>query len=286
MRVPSLAQLLVGHWHLAWPLNVAALMGAALYLWAARHVPRRWPKRRTLSFLAGTACLVVALESGIDTYDDRMLSVHMIQEMALLMLIPALLLAGRPLVLALRALPRSHRRALARALKRLRPLTSPILCIAAFYAEVLVTHLPAFLDATLGSDTLYTIEHLLYLSAGFLLWLPILDVNPFRSRALGGFGKLVFLMVAMLPMDVVGAYLTRSTTVVYAAFAAPARTLGISATTDQAQAGAIMWVGGSTVMIAVGLWAAIAALEREERRQQALYRIQLAELRADGRSAR
>ena len=30
-----------------------------------------------------------------------------------------------------------------------------------------------------------------------------------------------------------------------------------------------MWVAGSVVMIAVGLWAAIAALVAEERRQQA-----------------
>ena len=38
---------------------------------------------------------------------------------------------------------------------------------------------------------------------------------------------------------------------------------------DQAQAGAIMWVGGDMIMVAVGLWAVLAALLAEERRQQA-----------------
>jgi cytochrome c oxidase assembly factor CtaG len=285
VRAPSLAQLLISYWHLAWSVDVPVVLGVALYLWAAQRLRGRWPTHRTLLFLAGAACLVVALASGIDTYDDRTLSVHMVQEMALLTLVPVLLLGGRPLDLALRALPRSRRRALARVLVRLRPLTRPSLCLAVFYAEVALTHLPAFLDATLRSDTLYAIEHVLYLVAALLLWAPILELDPFRSRPLGGLSKLVYLMAAMLPMDLVGAYLTRSTTVVYPAFVAPAHALGISALTDQAQAGAIMWVGGTTVMMAVGIWAAIASLEKEERRQQALYRGQLADLRAQRRPA-
>ena len=70
-------------------------------------------------------------------------------------------------------------------------------------------------------------------------------------------------------MALLGAYLTRHASLVYPAYAAPARALGISAVVDQAQAGAIMWVAGSSVMVAVGLWASIATLVAEERRQQA-----------------
>ena len=47
---------------------------------------------------------------------------------------------------------------------------------------------------------------------------------------------------------------------------APARALGISAVADQQQAGAIMWVIGSTLMIAAGLWQAMVAMVEEERR--------------------
>ena len=46
----------------------------------------------------------------------------------------------------------------------------------------------------------------------------------------------------MLPMALIGAYLNRHATLVYPAYGPPARTLGISALDDQAQAGAIMWV--------------------------------------------
>lgn len=79
----------------------------------------------------------------------------------------------------------------------------------------------------------------------------------------------------MVPMALVGAYLNRHPTLVYSAYGPPARALGISALDDQAQAGAIMWVLGNVVMVGVGLWAAVAAMVAEERRQQA----------RDGRSA-
>jgi hypothetical protein len=57
------------------------------------------------------------------------------------------------------------------------------------------------------------------------------------------------------------------------AYVAPTRALGISAPGDQAQAGAITWVVGDTIMVAVGLWASLAsmvAVERREARADAL----------------
>ena len=77
------------------------------------------------------------------------------------------------------------------------------------------------------------------------------------------------MLAAMLPMALVGAYLNRHASLVYTPYGPPARALGLSALSDQAQAGAIMWVLGNTIMVAIGLWSAIAALVTEERRQQA-----------------
>jgi cytochrome c oxidase assembly factor CtaG len=136
------------------------------------------------------------------------------------------------------------------------------------YAAVLGTHLPAFYDATLTTPVLHDAEHLIYVAAGALMWWPIVDADPMPRRRLDGFGRLAYLIAAMLPMTILGAYLDRATSLVYAGYAAPARALGISAVTDQQQAGAIMWVLGSTLMIAAGLWQAMAAMVDEERRLQ------------------
>jgi putative membrane protein len=269
VSAPSLPSLLISHWQASWTVDVGAAASAALYACATRRLSSRWPVRRTAAFMAGVACGVIALQSGIGTFDDRLLSVHMVQHMLLLMVAPLLILSGRPVILALRALPARRRPGLARALDRLRPLTGPAPCILAFSLVLVLTHLPAFYDATLRQPALHEAEHALYLFAGLLLWWPILDGDPVPAHRLGGLGRLLYMLAAMPAMALVGAYLNRHPSLVYPAYGPPAKALGISAVVDQQQAGAIMWVAGSLIMASVGLWAAISALIAEERRQQA-----------------
>jgi len=268
MSAPSLPELVSAHWSPDWTLDAQLALCAALYLQAAWRVRGPWPLARTFSFLAGLCSVLVALQSGLDTFDDRLLSVHMVQHMVLLQLAPLLLLGGRPVTLTLRALPRQPRVALARMLVRLGPLTSPALCITIFSAVLLVSHLPSFYGSTLRSPGLHGAEHVAYIFAGALLWWPLLDGDPVAGHRLTGLGKLLYMLAAMPAMALIGAYLNRHVSLVYPSYAAPARVLGVSATADQQQAGAIMWVAGSMMVVAVGLWAVLAALVAEERRQQ------------------
>lgn len=269
MSAPSLTSLLVSDWHLSGFPDLAAAAAAGLYLCGLTRVRTVWPARRTAAFMTGLGCIVIALDSGIDAYDQRLLSVHMVQHMLLLLVAPLLLLSGRPVILALRALPARRRRALAAILYRLAALTRPLVCLAVFSAVLVATHLPSFYEATLRHPALHDAEHALYLLAGLLLWWPLLDADPVPAHRLSGFGRLVYLLATMPAMAIVGAYLNRHLALVYPSYGPPARAMGISAVVDQQQAGAIMWVAGSAVVIAVGLWAAIAALVAEERRQQA-----------------
>ncbi|HEY3728860.1 MAG TPA: cytochrome c oxidase assembly protein [Solirubrobacteraceae bacterium] len=268
MSVPAIPTLLWHHWQPVWSLDALAILVSLLYVIGARRVRQRWPRARTAAFQAGVACVLVALQSGWAAFDDRLLSDHMVQHLLLLELAPLLLLAGRPGTLLLRSLPRGNRRPLARALVRLRPVTHPIVCLSVFYAVVALTHLPLFYDATLRNSGLHESEHSLYLLAGAFMWWPILDGDPVPGRRLDGIGRLIYVIAAMLPMTLLGAYLDRAPALLYSAYAAPAHALGISALVDQQQAGAIMWVLGSTLMVLAGLWQAMAALVAEERRLQ------------------
>jgi putative membrane protein len=266
VSAPSLPSLLVSHWALSPTVAVPAIALGGLFLNASRRVTGLWPVRRTASFLAGIGCVLVALQSGVDAYDDQLLSVHMIQHMLLLIAAPPLLLAGRPLILALRSLSPRRRVLLAGLLGRTRGATAPLPALAVFAASVLLTHLPSFYGATLRHPVLHDGEHALYLAVGLVMWSPMLDGDPVARHRLNGLGKLVYLIAAMMPMALVGAYLNRHATLFYPAYGPPAHALGISALDDQAQAGAIMWVGGGVVMTAVGLWCAMAAMVAEERR--------------------
>jgi cytochrome c oxidase assembly factor CtaG len=269
MSAPSLPSLLVCDWALGPSVVVPAAASAALYELGVRRAGGRWPRRRTASFLGGIACVLVALESGIDAFDSQMLSVHMVQHMLLLLVAPPLLLGGRPVILALRSLSPAARKVFAKVMDRARAYTAPIPALALFSAVVLFTHLPSFYDATLRHPALHYSEHALYLLAGVVMFSPLVDGDPAPRHRLSGFGKLAYLIVAMMPMALVGAYLNRHPTLFYPAYGPPARALGISAVDDQAQAGAIMWVVGGTIMVAVGLWAAVGAMVAEERGQVA-----------------
>jgi cytochrome c oxidase assembly factor CtaG len=269
MSAPSLPSLLVSDWAPTWPVVLPAAASAALYARAAARAPRSWPLRRTASFLAGLGCVLLALQSGIDGYDDQLLSVHMVQHMLLLLIAPVLLLGGRPLILALRVLPPGARRRLASALARVRPVTGPVPALCVFGAVLVLTHLASLYDAAVRHPALHDLEHALYLVAGVMLFSPLLDGDPAPARRLSGLGRLAYVIAAMVPMALIGAYLNRHATLAYPAYAPPARALGIEAVDDQAQAGAIMWVAGNTIMVLVGLWAAVGAMLAEERRQRA-----------------
>jgi putative copper resistance protein D len=260
-------------WGTNWPIDTVAALVVLAYAWRAVRVRRGWPPVRTLAFAGGVGCVLIAIQSGIGAYDDRLLSDHMVQHLLLLELAPLLLLIGRPTTLLLRSATPARRPALARAVRSIRPLGQPLWCLAFFWAVVLGTHLPWFYDRAVTHPWLHESEHVLYLVAGLMMWWPLHDEDPRPSHRLNGLARLAYVIVAMLPMAVIGAYLNRDPTLLYPVYAQPAHVLGISAVTDQQQAGAIMWVFGTSLMVASGLWQAMAALEDEERRLRSRERL-------------
>ena len=267
MTVPTLPQLVVSHWEAAWAVDLWAAVAAGLYLWGVRRVRGRWPARRTLAFLAGVGSIVVALQSGLSTEDDKLLSAHMGQHIILLFVAPLLILWGRPVVLALRALPRRGRRVLGRAAQPLRFLGHWSVGLLAFYAVVIVPHIPNLYDATLRHPLLHDLEHMVFLAGGLVFLWPLFGA-PAGRGALGSVGGLCYVIASMPSCALVGAYLNRATTAVYIQYAQVDRPLGVSAVGDQQHAGAIMWVGAHLILTAIALWVLGSKLVAEERRQQ------------------
>jgi cytochrome c oxidase assembly factor CtaG len=262
MTRPGLGELL-GGWALL-PAPVAGTVAAAaLYAAGVRAIGPRWPAWRSACFATGIAALAWALCSGLHTWGERWLSVHMVQHLVLALVVAPLLVAGAPDRLALRALHGPARRRLARVLygAPMRALLHPATAVVLFAGTLLATHLTGFYALTLRNALAHDGEH------AALLWTAVALFASLQRT--GAIGRLVALTAATIPMGVIGAWLAWAPGLRYPSYRAP------GALDDQALAAAIMWVGASLPFAvgAVGL-AGIALWQEEarQRRREALLR--------------
>jgi cytochrome c oxidase assembly factor CtaG len=222
----------------------------------------RWPAGRTAAWACGVAALAVALSPPVDVWADARLSGHMVQHLLLTLVAAPLLAAGAPVRLALRALDRTGRRRLARALhgRALGVLAHPAAGWAAFTAVMLGTHLSGIYDVALRHPAVHALEHLAFLGSALVFWAPLVGADPLPGRP-GSVGRVAWLMAVMPPMGLVGAWLL-SGPARYAAYAGP------GAAADQRTAAAVMWGVGSLLLAGALVALGYAALVQEERRQR------------------
>ena len=225
-----------------------------------------------LAFLAsGIAVLIVALLPPFDAVADRQLSVHMVQHLLIVFVAAPLIVAGAPIRLALRTLPRDGRQALGRLLNTriVHAVTHPVVAWSIFAVVLLGTHIPAFYDLTLRAPAVHAGEHALYLWAALVFWAPLIAVDPVPHR-LSSIGAVLYMLTAMIPMTIVGVWLLTADRVVYPHYAGYAGAL-----TDQHNGAVIMWLGGTGLMIVgtlVTVWLALLREERHARAREAYQR--------------
>ena len=250
---------LVTRWEFTpWP-DLALAITLVVYLWgmwrvARAHPTRPWPWWRTLTFLAGLAVIVVAVDSSIGVYDDELFSDHMVQHLLLLAVAPPLLLVGRPVLLLMHASRNPLHTWTKRVLRH--PVTTavtfPLVGMGLFVAVVVGTHLSSFMSLTLSHPLVHQGEHLLYLVTGYLFYLTVIGGEPIRWRLTFPlqFGLIAF---AMAVDAFTGLVLMQTNYEMFPEYAALHRTWGPSLLADLHLGGAIMWVGGDAIMTVVVL---------------------------------
>lgn len=206
---------------------------------------------RELSFAAGLASIVIALDSPIDYYSDLLFWVHMGQHIILLTVAPPLILLGRPWPRMWQALPLGWRTSAGRTLASAR-WTSPIRAIAKpapafvlFNGNMLLWHLPAAYNLTLNHQWVHNCEHTLFFFTGLLFWAHVVDPGPLRQR-MTWYWRAVYVTGAMIAGWVLAILLVLVKDPLYPHYTELlTRPGGISALTDQQIAGGMMWVPGS-----------------------------------------
>lgn len=239
----------------AFVVVLAALYGAGVVRWQ-RTRGTRWPVGRILAFGIGLLVVVFATCGSIAVYDRTLFSAHMVGHLALVMLAPALLVAGAPLTLwretrvSAEGFDRIARGAVASVL------TSPPVAFACYTVVIVGTHLTGLMDAIMDSTALGQVEHLAYLLVGFQFFLLIIGDEPIRWR-LSLLGRLGILGVGMAVDTFSGVVLLMATVPI-------SMGVGVDALTDTRTGGAIMWVGGDGLMAVVMVLLVVGYLRRPQ----------------------
>ena len=242
------------------------------------YMPRWWRVRRAdgaaaapvwrlLSLLIGLAALALALVSPIDVLAEQSFSFHMAQHMLLLDLVPIFCILGLNKILLRPATRRLQ--ALERALG---PLMHPWVAVVLYIVAMWAWHVPAAYDSALENVTVHILEHVVFLSVGFLYWWQ--QLSPIRSRfRSGAMGPLLYMMSTKIGVGLLGIALTFAPNPLYSYYELREGIFGLSAGVDQQIGGELMALEQTIVMgvaLAYLLFRAIDQSEREQERREAL----------------
>ena len=239
-------------WELVSWASLLIVLTAAVYLWGVLRMHRngnRWPLGRTAAFLAGMVAAAMATVSGLGTYDDTLLSVHMAQHMILAMLVPLAMALGAPITLALRTLPRRPRGWLLSVLhsRAAKVLSFPPLTFTLFIVTPWALYFSGWYAATLHHDYLHEMTHLHMVLVGCLFFWPLVGIDPVPGRV--GYPFRLILLVLTLPFHAfLGLTIMNQDTLIGGSWyrALPMSWLPPPAA-DQHLAGGILWGSGDLV---------------------------------------
>jgi cytochrome c oxidase assembly factor CtaG len=253
------SEILLQSWTFQRWIIVLLLLAATIYLrgwWQLhRRMPRRFSLWRLIAFQAGLFTLFLALSSPVHELSELLLQFHMVQHLALMMMVAPLLLLGAPILPLLRGLPRpvlqyglSHLFGATPLQKVAHFLTHPLFCLLAFTVSTVAWHVPNLYELALRSEFYHDVQHVCFLSTGLLFWWPV--VQPWPSRRRWPLWTMIpYLLFADIQNTALSAFLIFSERVLYPTYAIVPRLWGISVLDDQAAAGAIMWVPGSVIFL-------------------------------------
>ena len=225
--------------HLDVLAGVALAAGAWTGAWLAR---RARPRPADVAALAGgLVTMLLALNGPVHALSERYLfSAHMVQHLALTLVVSPLLLRAMPDFMIDRLLAPGFVRAVARVVTR------PVPALVIYTVVLVGWHLPGPYALALEHHGWHIVEHLTLLAGATLAWWPVLSratlLPPLPYAA-----QILYLFAFGLPMTAVAAMITGAETLLYPFYADAPRAFGLTPIADQRLGGILMWVPAGLV---------------------------------------
>ncbi|HLF71251.1 MAG TPA: cytochrome c oxidase assembly protein [Dehalococcoidia bacterium] len=244
----------------AWDLHPSvigiALIVIGLYMYTASKAEAGFEARRIPFFVLGFAAMFLALVSPLDAAAHRLLSMHMLQHVALTTIGPPLVLLGISAA-QLRPLFESRLGPILRAA------TNPVVAGTLFIVNMWLWHIPPVYDSALNHLGVHIGMHVAFMATGLLFWWPVVRPLPEQIHTSEG-ARLLYLFVTGFPMALLALLLLSSNNVIYGFYGAGPRQWGISPIADQQVAGMIMGALGEAASFVAITLLFFRYLDREE----------------------
>lgn len=234
------------NWSWAWkPYLGAWVIAAAVAAWLWRSGAWRSdvPVRRRIALAIGLVLLLGGTDWPLSTLGaGYIVSAQMVRQVLIVMIACPLMLYGAPPSLGrwLEATPR--RRAAVRLV------THPLLALAVAVALLFAVSAPVLVDPLITSQVGSFALDIAWISAGFLIWLPVQPPTPMVPRLRGPVAIVYLIGVSVAPLPV-AFFMTWSDTPIYSVYElAPRVFSSFDAQSDQELAAAIFQVAGGLVI--------------------------------------
>ena len=163
----------------------------------------------------GLAVFLYALLSFLDVYGGLLLTVHMIQHLLLLMVVPCLILWANPFPIMLWSLPISWRSAVTRHLqggavfrRGLSKITPMPVLYGLYIGGILLWHDPALYNQAQNNGWIHDLEHITFFGCALLFWWPMFSAGPRIHGHVSYLGKMAALLMCVPPHVILGALLS------------------------------------------------------------------------------
>lgn len=196
---------------------------------AVTRAQRRW-------FVAGLVLLWIAADWPVhDIGEQYLYLVHMAQHTVLTLVVPPMLLLATPEWLARLVLGTG------RVDRWVHKLARPVAAALIFNAFALLLHWQTVVNTASENGLFHYGVHTVIVVSAFLLWLPV--CGPLPELRISQPAQMLYLFITSIVPTVPGAWLVFAHGAVYSVYDKPDRMFGLSVTTDQQVAGAIMKLG-------------------------------------------
>ena len=246
---------------------LVALSYLAVYAYRWRQC-RKDPSTRSpgfqhlLAFAAGCALMGLALGPPLDRWAEQSSTMHMVQHVILLDLVPILLFAGLT-----KALLRPITRRVHGVESKVGVVALPVFAVVLYVGLMYFWHFPFAYNAALKNANVHALEHVTLLTAGLFYWWHLM--SPVRIRThLSGTGPSLYMAVTKVLVGLLGVVLAFSPRSLYDY---SGTFLGMNPLVDQHVAGLVMATEQTIVMgiaFAVVFVKMLGASEREQQKAE------------------